>query len=85
MRLQLEHVAGNNPGPGDIGSSGTGRLFQPSQKGDPHMVDQIIGQLGGDDLAAQTMSTQRVAPGFEQHRREGGFKLARKVCIFGYV
>ena len=62
--LQMKHVPRDNPGAGDVADAGSGRLHQPAQEGNPHVVDQVVGQLGRHNLPVQAVAGQRLGMPF---------------------
>ena len=78
--FRIKHAAGNPPGAGDVGR-GERRLFlQAEHEGGTHAVDDLVGQLVGDDFATQLMLfhllaktlLQRFGEVVHQHRQEVG-------------
>ncbi|MNZ89383.1 hypothetical protein D3C78_1083050 [compost metagenome] len=77
----MEDVTHDHIGPGNIGRAHAGRLFQPLDEGDAHVVDQVVGDLGTDDLALEAVAAHGFAELADQRRREGGFHVAGQVVI----
>ncbi len=78
---QAEHVAHHHVGAGDVGGAHAGGLLQALHEGDAHVVDQVVGDLGADDLALQAMAAHGLAVLLGQQRREGGLHLAGEVVV----
>ncbi len=78
---QMEDVAHDDIGSGHIGGAHARRLVQPLNEGDAHVVDQIVGDLGTDDLALEAVLQHGTTEAFDQLLRECGFHLPREVVI----
>ena len=81
----VEHLAGDQPGPGEVRYRRAGLLDQPEQERGARGVDHLVDHRGGDDLAAQPVrhhpvrepapaagrGSRRRAPGAGTGRRAG--------------
>jgi hypothetical protein len=68
--------------------SGRRRAFlldQAERRDDAEPVDDAVGDLGGDDLAAQAMLLDRLAEPLLHRPREGGAQLARHARVGGHL
>src|SRR5690554_6280314 len=74
--LPRQHIGGHY-----LTHIGTGGLLHAPQEGDAHVVDQVVGQLGGNDLAAQFVAAQRLGMAFNQLPREGPLQGRRQQRI----
>jgi hypothetical protein len=54
---EVEDVAHDHIGAGHVRRAHAGRLFESLHEGDAHVVDQVVGDLGADDLALQAVTT----------------------------
>eukprot|EP01137_Pigoraptor_chileana_P015904 Opistho-2@72305 len=78
---EVEDVAHNHVGAGHVRRAHAGRLFESLNEGDAHVVDQVVGDLGADDLALQTVTTHGFGELADQGRRECRFHVAGQIVI----
>ena len=83
-RRHVEHLAGDQPGPGEVGHRGAGLLDQPEQEGGARGVDHLVDHRGADDLPAQRMRFHPVGEPVPQRSREVGVEHPAQVRIIGH-
>ena len=81
--LHVEQALGRDEGGRDLAERGAFLLGQSEGRGDAEPVDEAVGDLGGDDLAAQAMLEDGVAVAFLHRLREGGAQLRGQGRILG--
>ena len=70
---------------GDAGRGRTGLVFDPHHELRPAAIDDRIGELRGDDLAAQPVLLERVGELFDDRAGEIALQLAPEIGIVGNV
>ena len=68
QRVVAGQPGGDQPCPRDLAGPVAGLAHQAADELRPHQVDQVVGELAGDDLAAQPV-VHRQIPGDRLHRR----------------
>ena len=58
-----------------------GRLFESLNEGDAHVVDQVVGDLGADDLTLEAVATHGLGELGDQARWERGFHVTGQVVV----
>ena len=81
--LHPEQPLGGDEGGGDLAERGAFLLGEREGRGDSEPVDQPVGDLGGDDLAAQAMLEDGVALALLHRLREGVAQFGRQRRILG--
>ena len=76
--LHVEQALGRDEGGGDLAERGAFLLGQGEGRGDPEAVDEAVGDLGGDDLAAKAVLEDGVAVPLLHRLGEGGAQLGRR-------
>ncbi len=78
---QMEDVAHDHVGSGDIRRTHARRLVQALNESDAHVVDQIVGNLGSNDFALEAMLQHGIVETLAQLLREGTFHFAGEVVV----
>src|SRR5690606_27803393 len=77
----MEYLPRQHIGRDYLAHVGAGGLLHAPQEGDAHVVDQVIGQLGGDDFLAQLVMAQRLGIPLDQLPRESPLQGRRQQRI----
>src|SRR5690606_8024330 len=75
---QMEDIANDHIGAGDVGGAHSSGFAQPLDEGDAHVVDQVVGDLGTDDFPVQTVLQHGFAVSLGEQLRKGRLHVDRK-------
>ncbi len=85
QRQRADDLAGHEVGPGELGGRGSGLALQPRPVRHAGAVDQVVDDLGHDDLAPQRVVGDRLGEPLADRGREVGAQVEVQVGVLGQV